>query len=237
MNNSTKIKTKILILIAAFIIISIFTEFIHAKETNQNFPAIFELSNLTGKNGFTINGIYEKDESGWSVSKAGDINGDGIQDMLIGALGANDNKGQAYILFGSKQNWSERIYLENLNGTNGVIINGIQGADDYAPFFLSAAGDINRDDIDDILIGVLSIGKAYVIFGSKKQWPRTIDLTNFSNINGFIVNNMVPGNRNADDYIDNYISGAGDVNGDHIDDIVIGNGLANNSTGKTYIIF
>ena len=46
------------------------------------FNAVFELSSLNGINGFVINGIDADDGSGRSVSNAGDINGDGIDDNL-----------------------------------------------------------------------------------------------------------------------------------------------------------
>lgn len=234
MKNVIKIKIKMLILISAFM--SIFTKLAHTEDSPQNFPAVFELASLNGTNGFIIDGLYQKDESGWSVSKAGDTNGDGINDMLIGALGANGQKGQAYVVFGSnKKNWTERVYLANLNGTDGFIINGIHD-DRHMYFYLCNAGDINGDSIDDFLIGVSLSEKNYVIFGSKQPWPRTLDLTNFSNINGFIINILVQGKEN-DNYIDSSISGVGDVNGDNIDDILIGNGFANNSTGQSYVIF
>ena len=55
------------------------------------FPASFDLSTLDGTNGFVINGINRDDRSGWSVSGAGDINGDGIDDLIIGAPRADPN--------------------------------------------------------------------------------------------------------------------------------------------------
>ena len=51
--------------------------------------AVFELSDLNGSNGFTINGIDGFDRSGLGLSSAGDVNGDGYADILIGAFGAN----------------------------------------------------------------------------------------------------------------------------------------------------
>lgn len=233
MKDYPKIKTKALIFISAF---NIFTQLISAEYYNQSFPAVFELANLNGTNGFIIDGLYQGDESGWSVSKAGDINGDGIKDMLIGALGANGQKGQAYVLFGSKQNWGERVYLANLNGTDGFIINGIDAGGGDGSLYLSDAGDVNGDGIDDFLLGVYMIQKTYVLFGSKKAWPRTIDLKNLTNTSGFIIYMGCATGRNDND-LDAYVSGAGDVNGDNIDDILIGNSRANNSTGQSYVIF
>jgi hypothetical protein len=53
------------------------------------FPAVFNLTSLNGNNGFAINGINSGDQSGLSVSEAGDVNGDGVADIIIGAMGAS----------------------------------------------------------------------------------------------------------------------------------------------------
>jgi Ca2+-binding RTX toxin-like protein len=71
--------------------------------SNSGFSADLNLSDLNGSNGFAINGIAERDFSGWSVSSAGDVNGDGFDDLIIGAVGASPNgisSGQSYVLFG-----------------------------------------------------------------------------------------------------------------------------------------
>jgi hypothetical protein len=57
----------------------------------MTFPAIFELSSLNGTNGFIINGIDSYDFSGYSVSDAGDINVDGIDDLILSAANATAN--------------------------------------------------------------------------------------------------------------------------------------------------
>ena len=50
-----------------------------------------ELSDLDGKNGFVLNGVSSGDQSGYSVSAAGDVNGDGFADVLVGAVYADPN--------------------------------------------------------------------------------------------------------------------------------------------------
>ena len=52
----------------------------------------FNLTNLNGSNGFVLPGLTSGDSSGFSVSNAGDINGDGIDDLIIGAIGAGPMK-------------------------------------------------------------------------------------------------------------------------------------------------
>jgi Ca2+-binding RTX toxin-like protein len=72
--------------------------------SNSGFSASLNLSTLNGSNGFAINGIAQLDQSGKSVSSAGDVNGDGFDDLIIGAYGADPNgifaAGQSYVLFG-----------------------------------------------------------------------------------------------------------------------------------------
>ena len=57
----------------------------------MSFPAQIELADLDGSNGFVLNGIDAGDSSGVSVSSAGDVNGDGIDDLIIGADEADPN--------------------------------------------------------------------------------------------------------------------------------------------------
>ncbi|MCC5603821.1 integrin alpha [Nostoc favosum] len=123
---------------------------------NSSFNFV-NLSDLNGTNGFLINGIAALDSSGRSVSNAGDINNDGIDDLIIGADGASPNgnsrAGQSYVVFGVKNLGSGGTFnLSSLNGTNGFFINGI-AADDWSGSSVSNAGDINNDGIDDLIIG------------------------------------------------------------------------------------
>ena len=64
-----------------------------------------ELSDVAaGSGGFVINGIDVGDRSGWSVSGAGDVNGDGLADLIVGAFladpGGNTDAGESYVVFG-----------------------------------------------------------------------------------------------------------------------------------------
>ncbi|MBG1269889.1 integrin alpha, partial [Nostoc sp. WHI] len=83
----------------------------------------FNLSDLNGGNGFTINGTASN-ALGTSISSAGDINGDGIDDLIIGASSAISGAGQSYVVFGSTNGFNSALNVSDLNGSNGFTLNG-----------------------------------------------------------------------------------------------------------------
>ena len=138
------------------------------KGTQTSFPASIDLLALTPATGFALTGVTAGDQSGCSVSSAGDINGDGIDDLIIGASGANSNAGATYVVFGKPGIGSSgSIALSSLNGSNGFVLNGV--ASSYSGYSVSGAGDINGDGIDDLIIGAVgansNAGATYVVFG------------------------------------------------------------------------
>ncbi|MEG4344248.1 RHS repeat-associated core domain-containing protein [Microcoleus sp. A003_D6] len=207
----------------------------------QKFPATIDLSQLNGQNGFTLNGTDAEGFSGGNVSSAGDINGDGIKDFIIGAFGAavngQNNAGKAYIVFGSNRGFPANFNLSTLNGNNGFAIAGTN-AFDYAGLYSSGIGDINGDNIDDLLVsapGPLggTPGKSYVIYGRSTGFSPSLNLAEINGNTGFVING-IDGNSSG-------TASSGDINGDGITDLVIGADGGNTSgginAGKTYVIF
>jgi hypothetical protein len=119
------------------------------------------------------------DRSGSSVSSAGDVNGDGIDDLIIGAFYAdpngNPNAGRSYVVFGSDTGLPNPLDLSDLNGSNGFTINGVNAGDESGRS-VSSAGDVNGDGIDDLIIGAYRAdpngntyaGSSHVLFGQEK---------------------------------------------------------------------
>ena len=219
------------------------------------FGANLDLSTLNGSNGFTLNGIDANDWSGFSVSGAGDINGDGIDDLIIGAYLADPNgdneAGESYVVFGQDTvngpGFGANLDLSTLNGSNGFTLNGID-ANDLSGFSVSGAGDINGDGIDDLIIGAVAAdpngdsqaGESYVVFGQDTVngpgFGANLDLSTLNGSNGFTLNGI-----DASDQSGYSVSGAGDINGDGIDDLIIGAYLADpngdNEAGESYVVF
>jgi hypothetical protein len=151
----------------------------------QQFPATLNLGSLDGSTGFRLDGVAAGDYSGFSVSAAGDINGDGIDDLIIGADGADPNgssSGSSFVVFGRTTPFAATLALASLSGSNGFRIDGV-ATSDYSGFSVSAAGDINGDGIDDLIIGAdgadpngSSSGSSFVVFGRTTPFPATLAL-------------------------------------------------------------
>lgn len=95
---------------------------------------------------------------GSSVSAAGDVNGDGYSDIVIGAYGYNSNRGRVYIFYGGSV--MDSIADKTITG----------GASNHLfGYSVSTAGDVNDDGYDDLIIGARGYnsnrGRAYVYFG------------------------------------------------------------------------
>ncbi len=100
--------------------------------------------------------------SGNSVSSAGDINGDGFDDLIIGAPSADGpgaapgtrfSAGDSYVVFGRAGGFGASIDLLNVaTGVGGFVIHGAD-ANDRSGSSVSSAGDIDGDGFDDLIIG------------------------------------------------------------------------------------
>jgi hypothetical protein len=210
--------------------------------------APFDLATLDGTNGFTLVGIDEGDLSGDAVSSAGDVNGDGFADLIVGANFAEsvaDLQGESYVVFG-KASWAgtPSLDLATLNGTNGFRLSGIEGQSGWS---VSSGGDVNGDGFADVIVGAVTAesaggandeGESYVVFG-KANWAGTpaLDLATLDGTNGFRLTGI-----DENDFSGNSVSSAGDVNGDGFADLIVGADSAEsaggaNGEGESYVVF
>ncbi|CAK0774029.1 diguanylate cyclase [Gammaproteobacteria bacterium] len=102
-----------------------------------------------------INGQCAYDWSGWNVSAAGDVNGDGLADIIVGARYGEPpigiDGGCSYVVFGRTNSGS--IDLSSIAaGSGGFVING-QCVGDQSGWSVSSAGDINGDGLADLIVG------------------------------------------------------------------------------------
>ena len=83
-------------------------------------PPISTSPTLDGVNGFKLSGVAAGDQSGGSVGEAGDINGDGFDDVIIGAFNADPHgtsSGASYVVFGKAGGFAANLDLSSLNGS------------------------------------------------------------------------------------------------------------------------
>ncbi|MGH2945067.1 MAG: integrin alpha [Solirubrobacteraceae bacterium] len=170
-----------------------------------------------------ILGAAAEDGAGWSVANAGDVNGDGHADLVIGATGADGPNGRdagaAYVVFG--QPGTGTIDLAAL-GDRGFRIDGARPRDG-AGWSVAGAGDLNRDGLADVIVGAPGPfedstnrrGSAYVVYG--KRDSAAVDLR--TSTNGF----RIRGRRHLwPDRFGSTVAGVGDVNGDGRPDVAVG---------------
>ena len=215
------------------------TYVVFGKESG--FSRTIDLSELDGSDGFRIDGENAEDHAGISVSSAGDIDGDGYDDIIIGAPYADSNEvwsGSSYVVFGKESGFSRTIDLSELDGSDGFRIDG-ESAGDWSGYSVSSAGDFNGDGYDDIIIGAYNAdpngnksGSTYVVFGKESGFSRTIELSELDASDGFRIDG-----ENERDYSGSSVSSAGDVNDDGYDDIIIGAWYGGRTEGHSYVIY
>lgn len=213
---------------------------------NGTFDVVIELSKVLADadtRGFVINGVSSFDRSGYSVSSAGDVNGDGFDDLIVGAVfddpNGNSFSGASFVVFGKTDGTA--VELSDVEGgTGGFVINGV-AAYDLSGISVNAAGDVNGDGLDDLIVRAACAdsngnqsGVSFVVFG--KADGAVVQLSDVQGgTGGFVINGVTTGDRSGFS-----VSGAGDVNGDGLDDLIVGadgddpNG---SGSGASFVVF
>ena len=214
---------------------------IYGRSDGLALPA--STSGLNGTNGFRIDGTKYDANLGHEVAAAGDLNGDGLDDFVVGAPYSDANgfdAGATYIIFGSASSAAAVVNVSSLNGLNGTRVEG-QSIGALSGASLALIGDMNGDGIDDLLIGanrsdtnIPNSGAAFVVFGTKTGFSSTLDLADLNGKNGFALVGRLDTSLTGES-----VASAGDFNGDGYSDIVVGAPLDSSDTayGRNFVVF
>ncbi|WP_169806056.1 beta strand repeat-containing protein, partial [Azohydromonas lata] len=161
-----------------------------------------------GDGGFAISGQSAGELAGAGVAAVGDVNGDGLGDVLLGT-----RTGRSYVVFGrsSRAPWD---LLAVAAGSGGFTVNG-QGEGEVS---IGSVGDVNGDGLADLAVGTAG-GRAYVVYG--RSGTARVELSALG-AGGLAINGT--------DVVN--VSGAGDVNGDGLADLIVGG-----NAGRSYVVF
>ncbi|MGO1120919.1 hypothetical protein ACTL6U_19620, partial [Rhodovibrionaceae bacterium A322] len=221
------------------------------------------LADMNGTTGYIFEGIDGGDAAGTSVASVGDVDGDTLPDLLIGAPkadinGSSTSAGESYLIFGSQFSAMDtadgnpadgKIDLDDLwkSGVFGYIIRGMD-ASDFSGISVSSAGDVNNDGLDDLIIGAdkaegngqfnngNNSGEAYVLFGSELA-----ALDNAGATAGYINLDHLDKSTgfqiigaDQNDHLGFSVASAGDLDGDGFDDLVVSSPDA--GRGEVYVL-
>ena len=167
------------------------------------------------------------ERSGFSVASAGDVNGDGFDDVIVGAPAASSLNGSfsgaSYVVFGKATGFASNINLSSLDGSSGFKLSGTAYSDGSG-VSVASAGDVNGDGFGDLIVGASGAdangnasGASYVVFGKAGGFGSNLNLSSLNGSNGFRISGAA-----ALDQSGRTVASAGDVNGDGFGDLIIG---------------
>lgn len=192
-----------------------------------------KLQKIADNNGVGPN-LSNSDQFGDSVAALGDLDGDGVGDLAVGAMRSGGDTGAVYILF-MKPNGTVKSLHKIANGTDGVVL----ASDDRFGRSVAALGDLDGDGVVDLAVGAdrddtvgQNRGAVHILFLKANGTVKAVKKI-ASNTNG--------GPALADgDYFGIAAAGLGDVDGDGIADLAVGAFLDDTGgadRGAAYVLF
>lgn len=204
------------------------------------FPKELSVSSLDGENGFSILGSLTSSSTGQSVAIV-DVNGDGFDDVILGAVYADDHKGAGYVVKGgANTEKTTAISISKLSGKGFKIkAEPLAGETGTA---VTSAGDMNGDGIEDFVITSQgyneTVGRGYLVYGDKNIGSEgSLDLSQLNVSTGIKIGGGGAG-ENYGDFFGGSAVGGIDINNDDRPDLLIGApGLPPNSAGGGFAFF
>ncbi|MFN7778603.1 MAG: Ig-like domain-containing protein, partial [Betaproteobacteria bacterium] len=207
--------------------------------------ATLNVASLLPTAGFVLAADGSADQLGAAVSRAGDVNGDGIDDIVVSAPrgdsnnAVDSNNGEVYVVFGRHADSGTAfattvdgagravLRLGSLAASAGFVISGAAAVDQLG-VSVAGGGDFNGDGFGDLIVSSTTnggnTGAAYVLFGGSgglgtldSQGRMRIDLASLTPTQGFRI-----GGEKAGDQMGYAVAWAGDVNHDGFDDVLLG---------------
>jgi hypothetical protein len=164
---------------------------------------------------FVVTGEGPSSSFGQSVGTAGDVDGDGYDDVIVGAHGHDHGTGRIYVYAGDGSGLKARP----------IFVGTGKGRGDRYGFAVGAAGDVNGDGYSDVIVGAYGVGEGtgqvYVYAGGPEGLGARPAFTATGEVAG--------------DSFGRSVGTAGDVNGDGYDDVIIGARNHDGNTGRVYL--
>lgn len=202
--------------------------------------ATIDLATLNGSNGFVLTGtnLPASARLGQSVSTAGDVNGDGIEDLIVGS-GLNSLTGNtqasAFVIYGRQapQSFTATLDVSALNGTNGFALQADAALTDFgADWGVGGGGDFNGDSFDDVVIGARrggTGGRAYLVYG-RTSFTATVPVSGLTAATGLRLS-AASGQLGA------AVAIGSRVNNDGFAELLVGNPAAFSGAGAAHVLY